>query len=355
MVIEFFFMPPVFAADTDLTLHPLYSTYMFNRDGKHIYFGTQPFSAPEGIIGEVMSHDAILKRNLKKLGIEIVFYPFFNGPDINFFMKQDKLDMAISGDMPTLAIAAEDKAIITGIAKLLNASIVTRRKFGHLLDLKGMRIGVPVGTSAHLGLLTVLAAANMTNSDVQIVPMRIGELTAALEENRIAAFSAWEPTPSAALTRNKDFVVIHRFLNSSYLYQSKLFAERNPEASLQLHASFLRALRWMNESVQNMQKGAEWAAQTVEKRLGKKLNLTPDQIASIANEGIDLFARFPTIPRSDFRQNGFLFKAFNFLNENGKLPAESSWEKILRNMDSRILRTLLAQQQAYDLDSYEPD
>lgn len=36
------------AAGTDLTTHPVYAKYTFIRDGKHLYFSTQPSAAPEG-------------------------------------------------------------------------------------------------------------------------------------------------------------------------------------------------------------------------------------------------------------------------------------------------------------------
>lgn len=342
-------------AVTDLTTHPVYAKYSFIRDGKHIYFGTQPSAAPEGVIGVVMSHDALLKRNLKKLGMEIIFYPFLNGPDSNFFMQQDKIDMTMAGDMPTIAIAATGKTRITGLAKLSNASIVTRDRYNHLSELRGKRIGVSEGTSAHLGLLTALAAADMTENAVQIVFMDISELTSALVENRIDAFSAWEPTAAGALAGHSDFVVIHRFLNSSYLYQTRKFAREHPQASLQLHAAFLRALRWLNANDENLLQAAAWTLLRAEKVFGYKPGLLSEQLALVTTEGILRFAESPRVPRSDFKPDGFLAKAFNFLKARSKLPADATWDTILQSLDNQILKTVLESPDEYQIDVYTPD
>ncbi len=334
---------------------PVYSTYQFHKDGKHIYFATQPLAAPEGVVGEVMRRDSILKKNLKKIGLEIVFYPFFNGPDTNLFMLRDEIDITMAGDMPTIAFAATGKSNISGIAKLGNASIITRNKFRSLKELKGKRIGVTIGTTGHYGLLLGLNAAGMQEDEVKIVPMNVSDMTRALAQNSIDAFSAWEPTPSVALASNKEFVAIHRFLNSSYLYQTKKFALQNPEASMQVHASFLRALRWLKKSESNLAIAVQWTIQSAELLANKAPYPSTQTIQALTRTDLLRFADEPLIPEAYMKKDGHLHKGFEFLKARGRLPADASWDNVRKGMSNQTLKTILANPGKYQLDEYRAE
>jgi len=339
----------------DLTNHPVYSAYKFEKDGKHIYFCIQPLTAPTALICEVMKRDAILRENLKKIGMEVVFYSFLKCPDINFFMMRNQIDMTFAGDMPAISIAATGKTIITGIAKLDSASIVTRSRYRNIRDMKGKRIGFPEGTTAHLGLLSALAAAGMKESEIKMIPLEVGELTGAMENNRIDAFSAWEPTVSAALSRHKDFKAIHSFLNSNYLYQTRQFAQQHPDASLQIHASFVRSLHWMSASNKNLELAAKWSLQAAEKMTGQKPEFSEDQLARVTAEGISRIVRSPVIPQSDFKRDGFLGRSFEFLKNKGNIQAGASWEKIRAALDNKMVKAFLADPAKYKLDNFYPE
>jgi len=339
----------------DLTNHPVYSAYKFKKDGKHIYFGTQPLTAPTGLICEVMKRDAILRKNLEHIGMEVVFYSFLKGPDTNFFMMRDQIDMTFAGDMPAISIAATGKTIITGIAKLDSASIVTRSRYRNIRDMKGKRIGCPEGTTAHLGLLSALAAAGMKESEIRLVPLEVGELSEAMENNKIDAFSAWEPTVSAALSHHKDFKAIHRFLNSNYLYQTRQVAQQHPDASLQIHASFVRSLHWMNASNKNIELAAKWSLQAAEKMTGRKPEFSEQQLVRVTSEAISRIAQSPVIPQSDFKRDGFLGRSFEFLKNRGNIPPEASWEKISAALDNKMVKAVLADPAKYKLDNFYPE
>jgi len=142
----------------------------------------------------------------------------------------------------------------------------------------------------------------MKESEIRLI---VGELIGAMENNRIDAFSAWEPTVSAALSRHKEFKAIHRFLNSNYLYQTRQFAQQHPDASLQIHASFVRSLHWMNAS--------------------------------------------------NFKRDGFLGRSFEFLKNQGNIPAETSWEKIRVALDNKMVKAVLADTAKYRLDNFYPE
>jgi hypothetical protein len=92
--------------DGDLARHPLYSKFDFGKPSQRINFGAQPLSVPIGVIGEVMKRDRVLRNALGEIGFEIRFHPFLKGDDINFFLRQGKIDIALLGDMPTIMTAS---------------------------------------------------------------------------------------------------------------------------------------------------------------------------------------------------------------------------------------------------------
>jgi ABC-type nitrate/sulfonate/bicarbonate transport system substrate-binding protein len=269
------------------------------------------------------------------------------------YLKQGKVDLTIAGDMPTIVMAAEGYITVTALAKLSHSSLVTWNDYRHLRDLKGKKIGVPLGTTAHLGLMNIIEAADMTEDDIQLVPIKVNQLITALENRQIDAFVAWEPVASEALHKSTNFVAIHRSLNASYLYQSKDFSQTEQEASLLVHAAYVRALSWMKSSKANLLKALEWAGIRAEEFLGRK-PLRPVEIAArITEDGILRYAKNPKIPRSDYGDHGYLFRAFQFLKKIEKVPSATSYAEVTRKFDNRILREVIQNRKKYRIDTFD--
>ncbi len=68
--------------------------------------------------------------------------------------------------------------------------------FKTVSDLKGKKIAVPVGSSAHHYLILLLKQNNLTTNDVNIVNMQASDHQAALETNNVDAVATWEPWAS---------------------------------------------------------------------------------------------------------------------------------------------------------------
>jgi NitT/TauT family transport system substrate-binding protein len=342
------------AAKADLSKHPIYSTYRFSRDGSAVHFAHQPLAAPEGLVAEVMKRDAVLKKNLRAMGREVVFHPFLKGADIDFFIRRGDVDLATVGAVPTLLLAAGGDIHVTAITKMGSAALITKRKYRDIKDLKGRRIGYPDGSTAHLGLLTALSAAGMAEADVRMTPMEVAELPGALADGRIDAFSAFEPTPTGALAAHPDFVAIQRFHLSGYLLQTRAFAERDPEASRQIHASYARSLRWLRKSGRNIETAARWTLEAIEALTGKKPEVTAGQLERILRNDTLRFAESPVLGEGDFRKGDFLHKSFLFLQAQGKMPADARWETVERAPNRRVMREILSAPTKYGLGAYAP-
>lgn len=225
------------APKIDLLADPVYSAYEFGRTDNVIDVGVQPMWIPTNIITEVMKRDMVLKDALARKGLELRFHGFRKGADVNFFLGRGDIEVGVGGDMPALTAAAESNVVVASVIQRGFCSIVARRQM-LTTDLEGMRIAYPTGSISHYRLLRLLSSANLDESDVELVAMDVAMMPEALNRNEIDAFAAWEPTPTIALITCERAVVIHRSLSSGYLYFSRSFAQRHPEAMRLIVAAF---------------------------------------------------------------------------------------------------------------------
>ncbi len=111
----------------DLSDHPIYSSHDFG-DEEETVIGVeiQPLWLPTGIIAEAMRRDAVLSEALSEQGLEIRFYPFPKGADVNFYPHRGDLEAAMGGDMPALTACATSDVLVTALIQQGFSSIVAQ-------------------------------------------------------------------------------------------------------------------------------------------------------------------------------------------------------------------------------------
>jgi ABC-type amino acid transport substrate-binding protein len=343
--------PPASGGPADLTKHPIYSKYDFDTDPKVITLATQPLAVPEGSLGEAMARDLTLQRDLARLGFRIRFLPFLKGGDINFFMDKGKVDAAIVGDMPTLMMAAKSAIRVGGLAKLGYGAVVLKN--GMMLeDLRGKRIGYAPGTTGHFTLLEAIRQARLRETDVSLVAMDVNAMTAALSQNEIDGFASWEPAPTVAVATTPGTSKVFRMANSSYLYFSRPFVERNPEATRAIIASMIRSVRWMRADHRNLMKTTGWTLSSGKTLASGNFGATIEQIASITRESLLDISGAPLIPPIHLRIGGPLQMEFLFLQSQGKIPSTVSWETVRACFDTELAKSILSSSEGYGLDEF---
>lgn len=343
------------ASPLDLSDHPVYSKYTFGESDNVIDVGTQPLGLTVNIITEVMKRDAVLKAALSEQGLEIRFHPFFKGADENFFLKRGDLDVVMAGHMPTLIAAAGSDIIVMAQNKLGSNSLVTK---GHMPinDLKGKRIGYAFGSTAHYNILQLLSSEGLRERDVRLVDLNVNEMPDMLAEGKIDAFLAWEPTPTIALARFNNFVVIHRTLTSAYLYFSRSFVDQHLEAVRYIVAAQLRAIAWMKRERQNLLEACRWALQARKTFSGhEQQTLSVTQYASLVRDQLLDFNSVSFIPKQDMVVDGRLFREFEFLKTLGKMPPSSDWDSVSNSFDPAIINEVAANPKKYGLNEHSYD
>ncbi|MEW6221453.1 MAG: ABC transporter substrate-binding protein [Thermodesulfobacteriota bacterium] len=331
------------AASGDTALH---------EKGGEIAIATQPLATPVGLLAEVMRRDCILARDLAELHLRVSFHPFANGPEISALVRQGTIDVSMAGDTPVLVLATQADIRVVALAKLGGASVVTWARHDRIQDLAGQRVGVPLGTTAHFGLLLGLAAAGMQADDITIVPMPVADLPRAMTQGQIEAFSAWEPTPTAFLAAHPDAAAIHRFLNASYLFFRRSLLQDRPEAATRIMASYLRALRWLGGQDRHLSQAAQWTQAAADAFSGRA-GASVDQIAAVTRSDLLRFGSRPLIPQGDREPGGRLAKAFAFLRGQGLIAAGASWDRVAASLDTELATAVLADPDRYRLEAFD--
>ena len=338
----------------DLSHHPVYSKYKFNNAENVINLGVQPLYSPTGFVTEVMKRDAVLRKDLSALGMEVRFYAFFKGGDVNWFLRKGNIDVGIGGDMPAITAAATMDTVIPALIQQGFTSVVANRSM-LIRELRGKKIGYAFGSNAHYALLKALSSGRLSEDQVKLISMDVNEMPEALQSGKVTAFSAWEPTPAITLMKYPENVVIHRYLSSGYIYFTKIFSDKYPEVVRQIVAAEIRALRWMQSSRENLLKASEWALQASERLTMQKVELSVEENASLAEDDILGITSAPIIPQNDLRQNGSLFTEFEFLKALNQIPASANWKKVRGSFDLQIMIDVVTHSKEYKLNEFNYD
>ncbi len=312
--------------------------------------GVQPLSYPNGVIGTVMRHDRILQVQLAELGTPLKTHAFKRGADMLAPINEQKLDAGLVGDMPSVVVASTQKVWIVGLAEVSQNAIVSRGG-DRVKELAGKRVGyVPLST-AHSTLVQGLSAAQLTASDVILVPLSIGQLPGALARGEIDAIAAWEPAISQALAADRDNRIVFRSQSVDYFLISRTFADQSPEAARALVAGFLRAFGWMRQSQANVEQAARWVLEDGQAFTGSSIKLPVSQIVAITRDGVLNIPSAPVIVMTN--GNTPLKAEYDLLDALKQLPPGAQWEHVASSFGYDGLRQVLAQPRQFKTRTYD--
>lgn len=133
-----------------------------------------------------------------KDGVQVKYDMYLSGPPMIEAFAGGRADFANTGDMPPVAARSNgvDIKIIgrAGYTPAGNALLVRPdSSLQSVSDLRGKKIAVPVGSSAHHYLILLLKQYGLTPGDVNIVNMQASDHQVALETNNVDAVATWEP------------------------------------------------------------------------------------------------------------------------------------------------------------------
>ncbi|RMD89936.1 MAG: taurine ABC transporter substrate-binding protein [Alphaproteobacteria bacterium] len=152
----------------------------------------------------VATSDALQKAT----GWDVEWRKFAAGTDVIAAMASGDVVLSELGSSP-LAIAATQGVDLQMIAfsDVIGKaeSLIARNGSGieSLADLKGKRVAVPVGSTAHFSLMGALQHEGIPEGDVTIMSMPPDQIAAAWEQGVIDAAWIWQPVQSQILKTGK--------------------------------------------------------------------------------------------------------------------------------------------------------
>lgn len=134
----------------------------------------------------------------KATGWKIEWRIFNSGAEVNAAMAAGGIVISELGSVPLSAGASSGldyQVISVGKSIATSEALITRNGAGidKPADLKGKRIAVPVGSTAHFSLMGALKMFGMNEKDVSVVGMSPPEIAAAWSQNAIDAAFVWYP------------------------------------------------------------------------------------------------------------------------------------------------------------------
>jgi sulfonate transport system substrate-binding protein len=204
-----------------------------------------------------------------KDGVKVKYNLFLAGPPMIEALAGGRLDLVHTGDMPPVSGRAggiDIKVVANaGLDPAHNAVLVAPgSSIKTPKDLKGKKIALPVGSSAHHFLFLLLAKNGLKPGDVHLVNLPAPDLANALETGNVDAVAVWEP-----FTANIEFSGKGRVLADStnvkrsvnvYLARNE-FGRENP----QLVERFLKATKRAIDFYKKHPKEAQQAIATENK------------------------------------------------------------------------------------------
>ena len=223
-------------------------------EGLKIRWATQP-SQTQAAIAEELGY---FKEEFEADGITVELRVFASGPPIIEAFAAGELDFGQVGNQPaTQAIAngVEIKIIAAYMTSDgANNALVARKDSGikSLADVRGKKVAYTVGTVAHQLLLKFLDSEKLTEDDLQLINLRLGDIPAAIESGSADAAVIWEPYLTAILEKGGTLRVADGVgfpSSSSIIIGGKSFLERYPELTVRLLKVLDRSERWSRDHV----------------------------------------------------------------------------------------------------------
>jgi NitT/TauT family transport system substrate-binding protein len=315
--------------------------------------GYQPISSPTGAVFEAVKRDRLLRHGLERYNIRLSFVPFKKGSDSIAAFRRGELDVIAMGDMPMIEFALTTPVIIFGQVRQGFATIVAPRGTTPM-DLKGKRIGNAFASVGHYALLRILKNGGLSERDVTLVPLDVNQMPEALLQNKIDAFSAWEPTPSLFIAQHPDrFSSVGRQSGSGFIAVSKTYASRHPESVSLLAAGLARAMQWLAKEGDNRHQAASWNRAAIQKLSGMTVPLTTEKLSRQLTADLQAIHYSAQLPALKAQGSNLLSDEFKFLQDIGKLQKNAQWETIRTSFDHSIMERIYRNPAASSLNRFD--
>lgn len=218
-----------------------------------------------------------LDRRLQELDSAVEWSLFQSGPPMLEAMNAGSLDFGGIGDAPPIfAQAAGGEfyyvSVIPYSSETQDIIVPQNSLIQSAADLRGKKVALQRGSSAHYLLLRVLEAEGIPVNEVEVVSLSPADARGAFEQGSVDAWSIWDPFLAVAQQRGNIRELKVGQERRTFLLASRSFT-RN-------HADLLRII------LEATEENGEWALQNREElaeQFARETNL-PKDIMAIVND-----------------------------------------------------------------------
>jgi taurine transport system substrate-binding protein len=221
----------------------------------------------------------------KATGWTIEWRQFNSGAEVNAAMASGGITISEIGSVPLSAGSSSglDYQMIS-VGKAIDGSeaLITRNGAGidKPADLKGKRIAVPIGSTAHFSLMGALKMYNMTEKDVTVVGMSPPEIAAAWSQNAIDAAFVWYPVQAKIRENGKIMVTAGAVAKTGFpTFNGWVVTNKFAAANRAGLISFLKAMNEVNGDYTKNK--AAWDADSPKvKAVATNVGITPAAVVA---------------------------------------------------------------------------
>ncbi|WP_197337495.1 aliphatic sulfonate ABC transporter substrate-binding protein [Ralstonia solanacearum] len=202
----------------------------------------------------IVKESRALERRFPDTRVSWLEFPA--GPQQLEALSAGSLDVAFTGDTPPVFAQAAGKDLrYVGVEppKPDSSAILVPQgsTLKTLADLKGKRVALQKGSSAHFLIVSGLRKGGLTFADIQPVYLTPADARAAFERGSIDAWGIWDPYYAATeLAIQPRVLATGRGLssNNSFYFTPRAFAEQHGDTIAALFAELSRADRLVQEN-----------------------------------------------------------------------------------------------------------
>ncbi|MCU4392081.1 sulfonate ABC transporter substrate-binding protein [Acinetobacter courvalinii] len=186
---------------------------------------------------------------------KVTWNEFPAGPQILEALAVGSIDVGVTGDAPPVYAQAAGKPlyyIAYETAKPLASAILIPKgsSLKQLADLKGKRIALQKGSSAHFLLVQAVRKAGLKWSDIQPIWLTPADARAAFQKGAIDAWAIWDPYyASTELEDQAKVLATGKNLSPNYTFYlaAPNFIQQHPQAVSGLLKQINQADRWVQQ------------------------------------------------------------------------------------------------------------
>lgn len=273
---------------------------------------------------------------LEKIDYEIKWSTFTSGPPLLEAVNAKAVDIGGVGNTPPVfAAAAKSKITVVGASHGSSAGeAVLVPKDSPLqspTELRGKKIAVAQGSSAHFQLIASLQQAGLTPADVQITLLQPADALAAFNSGKVDAWAVWDPYTSQVLRSGARILTSGEGVVNGLSFQVAAPAALADEAKGKAIGDFLQRLQraqdWVFKHPEEWAK--VWSKETglpyevafdaVKRSNGTRVAVAVDDAAVASEQKIaDTFTELKLIPGK------VVFKDFVDTRFNRDLPPSTT-------------------------------